>query len=87
MSRKNRTVDVVAGLALLGMVAVSALAQVGDPEPVRVQCPGGPVTLSTGATVIIPPFTCPEGSECGWAEVFNDKDVSQGAVSVCLTAE
>jgi len=66
MSRKNRTIDVAAGAALLGMVAVGAMAQVGgpDPEPITQTCPGFTEYRFDDQIIVIEPWPCPVDQVC-----------------------
>lgn len=85
MKKQMKKIELLASVLLVGVISATVLGQVGPrPVPIGVSCPGGPVVLSTGVTVTIPPFTCPEGWGCGWAEVFNEENESLGAVKVCL---
>ena len=86
MSRKNRTIDVVAGLALLGMVTVSALAQVGPPQPHRHYCPGGTAIIN-GVSYTYGGIWCDDDEDCGITVNYNTETGEVDSVSpTCLSA-
>ena len=84
MKKRMKKIDVLASMLLVGVVSAMALAG-PTPEPVPVKCPAFSVVLRSGATAIIPAYSCPAGATCGgWAEIFDENNVSMGAVHVCL---
>ena len=84
MKKQMKIVDVLASVLLVGVMSAMALAG-PTPGPVPVNCPAFPVVLRSGATQTIPKYSCPAGATCGgWAELFDENNVSLGAIHVCL---
>jgi hypothetical protein len=84
MYRKSRIVDVIAGVGLLGMVALSAAAQVGPiPKPVMHWCPPGTAEIN-GVTYEYEGKWCPEGTGCSY-DYWVDENGVWGVYPLCST--
>ena len=85
MNKKIGIVDIVAGTALLGMVAVSAWAQVGgpNPQPVTKTCPASTVTVN-GEEFEIDEIECFEWQDCGFTVTVNSETGQVQVKAACV---
>ena len=84
MYRKSRIVDVIAGVGLLGMVALSAAAQVGPPVPSTHTCDGFTIYRFDGEPIVIEDWQCPEGQNCIQITIYDAFGRVIGAAGGCV---
>lgn len=85
MNRKSRKLDAVAGCALVAMVAVAAVAQVGGPDPApTVPCDGFTVYRFDGEPIVVQDWNCQEGFDCIEITIKDDEGRVVGAAGGCV---
>lgn len=91
MSRKLRVVDMVCGVALVGVLGASVLAQAGGPDPIpfKKTCPARDDIDNPGGGPDFshPSFPCNVSDSCGYAIIYNQWGMAIGAIGVCIVHE
>lgn len=85
MKKRMKMVDLLASVALVGVISATVLGQVGPPTPVGTWCPPGSISSSGGSVIQYDGKWCPPGTVCGLSITVTDDGVIIGAVRVCLT--
>ncbi len=86
MKKRMKMVDMLASVALVGVISATVLGQVGggDPTPVTHTCPGFTTYRFDGQLITIKDWECPEGQDCLQITIYDSMNRVIGAAGGCI---